>query len=83
METLPAPNDARVILKAVPARLFVVITFSGMATDEVIEKRTAELRRYTADYGLSTTGEPVLAFFNPPWTLPFFRRNEVMLKLAS
>ena len=83
METLPAPSDISVSLKPVPARRFVVINFSGIATDTAIATRTAELRRYSADHALATTGEPVLAFYNPPWTLPFFRRNEIMIELAG
>ena len=83
METLPLPNSARVSLKPIPARRFVAITFSGFATDEAIQKRTGELRRYAAGHKLATAGEPLLAFCNPPWTLPFFRRNEVMLELAN
>ena len=83
METLPAPADARVTLKPVPAQRVVALTFSGVATDDAVEKRTAELRRYALDHRLTTTGEPMLAFYNPPWTLPFFRRNEVMLAIAG
>jgi hypothetical protein len=82
IETLPIPIDARISLKPIPARRFVAITFSGFATTKAIERHTDELRRYAADHKLSTTGEPLLAFYNPPWTLPFFRRNEVMLELA-
>jgi hypothetical protein len=83
METLPVPNDARIKVKPIPPRRFVAITFSGFATDDAIQKRTGELRRYAAARKLATTGEPLLAFYNPPWTLPFFRRNEVMLELAG
>jgi SOUL heme-binding protein len=83
MESLPPPTDPRVTLKPIPARRFVAITFSGLATNEAIEKRTDELRRYASAHTLATTGEPLLAYYNPPWTLPFFRRNEVMLELAS
>ena len=82
MESLPTPSDARVSLRQIPARRFVAITFSGVVTNELVDKRTDELRRYTVDHKLSTTGEPLLAFYNPPWTLPFFRRNEVMLELS-
>jgi hypothetical protein len=32
---------------------------------------------------LNVTGEPVLAFYDPPWTLPFLRRNEIWLELAG
>jgi hypothetical protein len=83
METLPAPNDARVSLRPIPARRFVALRFSGFTTDAAITRRIDELRRYAADHRLATNGEPVLAFFNPPWTLPFLRRNEVMLELAG
>lgn len=83
METLPVPSDARIRLKPAAARRFVAITFSGVATNDVIEKRKDELRRYAADQKLTTTGEPLLAFHNPPWTLPFLRRNEVMLEIIG
>ena len=83
METLPIPNDPRISLRPCPARRFVAITFSGLATSNVLQTRTDELRRYITDHKLATTGEPVLAFYNPPWTLPFFRRNEIMLELAG
>jgi len=82
METLPAPKDERVKLVPVPAKRMVVIRFSGTADDRLIATKTAELSKYAADHELSITGEPVLAFYNPPWTLPFFRRNEIMLELA-
>jgi hypothetical protein len=83
LETLPTPTDARISLKPTPARRFIAISFSGFATNEAIEKRSDELVRYASDHKLSTTGTPVLAFYDPPWTLPFLRRNEVMLELAS
>ena len=83
LETLPAPDDARVSLKPISARRFAVLTFSGLATDGAILKRTEDLRRYAAEHNITTTGEPLLAFYNPPWTLPFFRRNEVMLEIAT
>ncbi|MGA7803830.1 SOUL family heme-binding protein [Bradyrhizobium sp.] len=83
MATLPAPTDARVSLKQIPARRYVAITFSGLATSKAIAQRTDELRRYATEHRLPTTGEPLLAFYNPPWTLPFLRRNEVMLELSD
>ena len=82
LETVPAPNDPRVTLKPVPAKGMLAIRFSGTASDSLIQTKTDELRRYADDKKLATVGEPVLAFYNPPWTLPFFRRNEVMLELA-
>jgi len=81
LDTLPVPTNERIKLVPVPARRMIVIRFSGTADDRLIAAKTAELRRYVADHKLSVIGEPVLAFYNPPWTLPFFRRNEIMLEL--
>ena len=81
-QTLPVPSDPRVKIEPLPARRFLVVTFSGLARDDAIKSRTDELRQYAAKYNLATVGEPVLAFYNPPWTLPMLRRNEIMLELA-
>lgn len=83
MDTLPAPTDARVSVMPVPAQRFVAITFSGWASEQSIATKTAELRQYASALGLSTVNEPLLAFYNPPWTLPFLRRNEILLELAG
>lgn len=83
METLPEPTNERVKLVPMPAKRMVAIRFSGTADVRSIATKTAELRKYAADHDLSVIGEPVLAFYNPPWTLPFFRRNEIMLELAA
>jgi hypothetical protein len=83
LDTLPTPNDERVTLKPIPPKRMAVIRFSGTANDNLIRSKTDELRKYTSDQKLATVGEPTLAFYNPPWTLPFLRRNEVMLELAE
>jgi hypothetical protein len=82
LATLPAPNDPRVTLKAVPARRMLAIRFSGTASDSLIQARTEEVRAYAVANRLTIVGEPLLAFYNPPWTLPVLRRNEVMFELA-
>ena len=83
LETLPRPSDGRVTLHQQPARRMLVARFSGIAFDNVIKSKIAELHDYAATHDIKTTGEPLLAFYNPPWTLPFFRRNEVMLQMQS
>jgi len=83
LQTLPAPTDQRISLRPIPAQRFIVLRFSGFTTDAAIAKRIDQLCRYVTDHKLSTAGEPLLAFYNPPWTLPFLRRNEVMLELTS
>lgn len=80
-ETLPKPNSKDVILISWPARRFAVIRFSGLADNESIKLHTEELEAYIAAEKLNPIGGIVLAFYNPPWTIPFLRRNEVMIEV--
>jgi hypothetical protein len=60
-----------------------VIAFSGWARDGVVQEKTEELLATLAAHGLQSQSEPILAQYNPPWTLPWNRRNEVMVKVAA
>lgn len=82
-ETLPKPNSKDVILIPLPARRLAVIRFSGLADDENIKQHTDELETYLLAQRLKPIGGPFLAFYNPPWTLPFLRRNEVMIEIEE
>ena len=79
LATLPTPNDSRVSLVAVPATRVAVIRFSGLAYAGDVAQRTSELQAFIAAHQLKTLGSPSLARYNPPWTLWFLRRNEVMI----
>ncbi len=82
MATLPKPNNEAVRLRKVPATRYAVIRFSGWTgADKVVEK-TQALLRWMDNKGLQAHGEPELARYNPPWTLPFLRRNEVMVRYS-
>jgi hypothetical protein len=61
----------------------VVIRFSDLANGTFIQMKADELRNYASDHKVKTVGEPLLTFYNSPWTLAFFRRYEVMLELAG
>jgi len=83
METLPTPVNPNVRLVAQAARRMAVVRFSGTGSADSMEKARIELLNRVNALGLQTVGEPVFAFYDPPWTLPFFRRNEVMVELVQ
>lgn len=83
LETLPTPNNPEVKLVAIPAERVAAIRFSGLAGDETIASQRMLLLDHVARQGLTIDGEPTLAFYNPPWTLPFLRRNEILVKVSS
>jgi hypothetical protein len=80
INTLPRPKNPLVHLLSIPQTTFAVIQFSGTPKDEKLESATAQLRAFAASHNLRLEGEPIFAFYNPPWTLPFLRRNEVLIE---
>lgn len=83
MDTLPKPGNPAVILVEQPARKMAVLSFSGMAGNATMERKKSELLAKVSASGYVAKGEPVFAFYDPPWTLPFLRRNEVMVEIAG
>ena len=81
LETLPRPRDDRVRLREIPAQRMAVVRFSGFAGEDKVRERTNELLDWLRTEGLKPAGPPQLARYDPPWTLPFLRRNEVMVPL--
>ena len=79
MQTLPKPNNPDVEIIEVPAQTYGVIKFSGLTGSKKVATKTQELRAWMEEQNVTITGEPELARYNPPWTLPFMRRNEVMI----
>jgi len=82
MQTLPEPDNSAVSLMETESGRFAVIRFPGFAGKRSLERRLAELRDFMRERQLAPISEPVYAFFNPPWTLPFLRRNEIMIEIA-
>jgi hypothetical protein len=81
MESLPEPNNDRVRLKEILTKKFVVIEFSGTSSNENINEHENKLMNYIVANNLKIIGSPKYAFYNAPWTLPFMRRNEVMIEI--
>lgn len=79
LASLPIPNDARVSLREIPAEQTAVIVFSGFAGEDRVKEKTAVLQEWMKTRGLAPISTPRLARYNPPWTLPFLRRNEILI----
>lgn len=81
LEDLPKPKNVEVKLKNVPVKRFVTIQFSGTSSDENLAKHKKLLVEFIKTNSISVTGTSKYAFYNPPWTLPLMRRNEVMFEV--
>ena len=78
---LPKPVDANVQLREVPAQRMAAVRFSGLTTAASIERQTQLLKDWLARNNLAFEDRPQLARYNDPFTLPWNRRNEILIPL--
>lgn len=83
LATLPTPDDARVMLREIAETRVAVVRFADSADDDAVRTQTEALTRWAASKGLRVVGAAELNRYDPPWTLPFLRRNEVWLALEA
>lgn len=80
LATLPAPLDPRVKLVAIDGSRVAAKPFGGWATTGRVAEEQAALLAALREAGLDA-GTPTVAQYNPPWTLPPLRRNEILVSL--
>jgi hypothetical protein len=57
------------------------LRFSGLVNEEKIALNATKLSQWIANQKLNPISGPELARYNPPWTLPFLRRNEILIEI--
>lgn len=82
MTTLPKPSQPGIQIHQVPAAIDAVYRFSGIPGIAAVADARRLLLAQLAGSAWKITGEPVTWFYDPPWTLPWFRRNEVAVAVA-
>lgn len=81
LETLPTPNDKRVVIKEVPAQKIAVRRFTWSVNETRVLKNEEALLSALKRDGIATVGAVNVARYNPPWTIPFMLRNEVQVRI--
>jgi len=81
LESVPLPADPLVNLKLIPGKKMAAITYTGSTAENKMNLKTRELTEWIHDRQLTKESDPVSARYDPPWTLPFFRRNEVLIEI--
>jgi hypothetical protein len=83
LESLPKPLNPKVQIRQIPAVKRAVISFSGFYNENKVAEKTLELEQWMKTRNLQPISAPKFARYNPPWTLPFFRRNEIMIDVRD
>lgn len=83
LDTLPAPKDQNVRLTPMPQARMAAVTFTGTWSPESLATRVQALEKAVRAAGLEPDGAPIFARYDPPWTPPFLRRNEILVPLRE
>ncbi len=81
MDVAPRPTDKRIYIRQVPGKLVATLRFSGRWTTRNYERYKAELAQSLQASGVSAVSEPMVARYDPPYTPPFLRRNEITVQV--
>ncbi len=77
----PVPTEKDVGIVRLPAVTLGVVRYSGIATAAARAMQTNRLRSALGRAGRTATGEPIMFSYDPPFAIPFVRRNEVALQV--
>jgi len=81
LATAPIPLNSAVKIQPFPNKKVAVICYSGRLTASIIAAKSQELKQWLIANGYKAVSPPRSAAYDPPWTLPFLRRNEVHIDI--
>ena len=88
MSKIPKPTNSDVTVKELPAAVGAVVRYSGTFNEENNKAKAKEFAKQLKDDGLDIEEETFMDKhqvwgFNPPWTIPSMRRNEIWIELSE
>ena len=83
VSTAPVPLDPSVIIKEIPGKKVAVIRYSGSLSEQGIEENSEKLKNWLNKQGYKAISISRSAAYDPPWALPFLRRNEIHIDIES
>jgi hypothetical protein len=79
LKTSPLPLNPLVTLVELPAKTIAAINYTGLWDDEKFQEQRYLLNQWLEKNSYISVSTPAYAGYDPPWALPFLRRNEVMI----
>lgn len=80
---VPKPTGESVTISKIKAARFVALRFSGKRNPENEAKALGTLQNWMREQKMAAKGGAVFAYYDPPWTPTFMRRNEVMFRVEK
>lgn len=80
---VPTPSNEAVNIKPMDGGTFAVLRFKGHKSKDAQRAALTKLRETIETEKLTTVGDPIFAYYDPPWTPELLRRNEVLLRVKD
>lgn len=81
LDTLPKPKNEAVQFSSMPTHTMAVIRYAGYFQGTKINKAKQRLKTWLEKEGIETSGDFIVAGYNPPWVPWFLARNEIMVEV--
>ncbi|MDX1949515.1 MAG: heme-binding protein [Rickettsiales bacterium] len=81
LKTIPKPEDEIIKIYEVEGYKAAVIRFSWFFNEKNFLEKKKVLENFIKEKNLTAISEPIKAYYNPPFTLPFLKRNEIIIKV--
>jgi hypothetical protein len=78
----PKPTNPNVILKEISSKKVASIQFTSLWDENTFNEKVSELESWILENNYVSISLPSFAGYDPPWTLPFLRRNEVLIDVT-
>jgi hypothetical protein len=79
--TLPDPSDPLVIIKLIPAKKVAILRYAGNLNQERMTEYSQILLAWLDEQHIKPLSGPRSAAYDPPWTIPGLRRNEIHIDI--
>ncbi len=83
LQTVPQPNNPKVIIRLQEEATYAVLRFSGRSTPQSVQEHTQLLDELVTQHRLKPLSAHVLMRYNSPFAPGFLRRNEIAVKIKE
>ena len=81
IDDMPEPNGQNILFENFNLGKCAVISFSWFSSESRVNSHTDKLKKYLKDNNLTATSSFMVNRYDPPWRMPFMRRNEVLVQI--
>ncbi|MBP7710635.1 MAG: heme-binding protein [Rickettsiales bacterium] len=81
LENLPKPENDKIKFKVLGKKTVVAIRFSGKWSNQLFDAKKQELAAFVAQNKMKKIGQPIISYYDDPFTFPWNRRNEIIQEI--